>query len=155
MKRILTAFCLALLLSCNNDKATGTQNISSESSSSASSSSNSSGHWEGSFSNGMKGAKISFDISPNGKELKELTFQGYWRCDGKLDLTTLGPEKSFPIQNNKVDGVIVEPEGGGSSAVRFELHATIKGNTAEGTFRMNLNGLGCDTYKLNWTAQKK
>ena len=76
----------------------------------------------------MKGAKISFDISKDQKELKELTFQGYWRCDGKLDLTTLGPEKSFSIQNNKVDGVIVEPEGGGATAVRFELHATISNN---------------------------
>jgi hypothetical protein len=26
------------------------------------------------------------------------------------------PEKSFAIKNNKVDGVIVEPEGGGATA---------------------------------------
>jgi hypothetical protein len=107
MKHMLTALCCVLLFACNNDKETTTQNNPSESSSSsASSSSNTSGHWEGSFSNGMKGAKISFDISEDGKELKDLTFQGYWRCDGKLDLTTLGPEKSFTIENNKVDGVI-------------------------------------------------
>lgn len=157
MKQILPLLFVLSLFACNNDKTTNTSSgsLSSSSSSSANSSSNISGHWEGSFSNGMKGAKISFDISKDQKELKELTFQGYWRCDGKLDLTTLGPEKSFSIQNNKVDGVIVEPEGGGATAVRFELHATISGDSTTGTFRMNLNALGCDTYKLNFTAKKK
>jgi hypothetical protein len=156
MKLTLTALCCVLLFACNNDKGTATQKTSSESSSSsANSSSNISGQWEGNLSNGMKGAKISFEISEDGKELKDLTFQGYWRCGGKLDLTTLGPEKSFTIENNKVDGVITEPEGGGASAARFELHATINGDKAEGTFRMNINGLGCDTYKLNWTASRK
>jgi len=155
MKHTLIACCCAFLFACSNDKGTSPPTILSDSSSAASSSSNSSGHWEGTFSNGMKGAKISFDISKDGKELKELTFEGYWRCEGKLDLTTLGPEKSFAIQNNKVDGVIVEPEGGGATAARFELHAAINGDTAEGSFRMNINGLGCDTYKLNWTASKK
>lgn len=156
MKQTLTALFCTFLFACNNNSAaTGEQSSSSSSSSSATGSSATGGHWEGSFSNGMKGAKISFDISEDGKELKELTFQGYWRCDGKLDLTTLGPEKSFSIESNKVDGVIVEPEGGGASATRYELHATINGTTAEGTFRMNINGLGCDTYKLSWTAEKK
>lgn len=157
MKQILPLLFCACLFACNNDKNKNTEAASSESlsSSSSSSSSNISGHWEGNFSNGFKGAKISFDISDNQKELKELTFDGYWRCEGKLDLTTLGPEKSFSIQNNKVDGVIVEPEGGGSTAVRFELHATIAGDSTVGTFRMNLNGLGCDTYKLNFSARKK
>jgi hypothetical protein len=155
MKHMLTAFCAVLLFACNNDKGTSTQNIPSESSSSANAVSNGGGHWEGTFSNGMKGAKISFDISKDGKELKDLTFEGYWRCDGKLDLTTLGPEKSFAVENNKVDGVIVEPEDGGASAARFELHAAINDDKAEGTFRMNINGLGCDTYQLNWTASKK
>lgn len=157
MKQILPLLFSAFLFACNNDKTPNTSSgtLSSSSSSSANSSSNISGHWEGTFSNGVKGAKISFDISKDQKELKELTFRGYWRCEGKLDLTTLGPEKSFSIQNNKVDGVIVEPEGGGATAVRFELHATISGDAATGTFRMNLNALGCDTYKLNFTAKKK
>lgn len=154
MKHILTALFCTILFACNNTTTTG-KSAEPSSSSTTDASSNSSGHWEGSFSNGMKGAKISFDISDDGKELRELTFQGYWRCDGSLDLTTLGPKKSFSIQNNKVDGVIVEPEGGGASATRYELHAVINGNVAEGTFRMNINGLGCDTYKLGWTAQKK
>jgi hypothetical protein len=67
----------------------------------------------------------------------------------------MGPEKSFAIVDNKVDGIIVEPEDGGATATRYELHATLNGNKAEGTFRMNINGLGCDTYKLTWTAERK
>jgi hypothetical protein len=153
MKPILSLLLFAGLLSCNNNNVNKGQSTSSPSS--ANSSSKSNGHWEGSFSNGMKGATITFDISEDEKELKELTFQGYWRCEGKLDLTTLGPEKNFSIQGNKIDGVIVEPEGGGATATRYELHATINGDTAQGTFRMNINGLGCDTYLLNWTAKKK
>jgi hypothetical protein len=156
MKKFVPALFCLFLFACNDNTGSEKQTSSVEGSQPASTSSaDISGHWEGSFSNGMKGAKISFDISKDGTELKDLIFQGYWRCEGKLDLTTLGPEKSFSVQNNKADGVIVEPEGGGATAARFELHGTFNGNTAEGTFRMNINGLGCDTYKLKWTAEKK
>jgi hypothetical protein len=103
----------------------------------------------------MKQTYIGFDDSADGKQLENLTFKGYWRCDGKLEQTTLGPEKSFTIVDNKADGSITEPEGGGATATRYELHATLKGNKAEGSFRMNFNALGCDTYKLTWIAQTK
>jgi len=152
MKHLLAALWLAFLIACNNDKTTPVPN--SSESSSAGSSSNKSGHWEGGFSNGLKGATISFDISEDGKELKDLTFQGYWRCEGKLDLTTLGPEKSFTIQNNKVDGVIIEPENG-AAPFRFELHGSFTGDSAEGSFRISNVPAGCDTYMLNWSAKKK
>lgn len=112
-------------------------------------------HWEGSFTNGMKETFISFDVSADGKKVEALTFKGYWRCDGKLTQDIMGPEKSFAIVDNRVDGVIVEPEGGGATATRYELQASFHGTTAEGTFRMNINGLGCDTYKLNWVAERK
>ena len=112
-------------------------------------------HWEGAFTNGMKQTFISFDVSADGKQIQNLTFKGYWRCSGKLTQDIMGPKKSFTITGNKADGVIVEPEGGGATATRYELHATFTGNTAEGTFRMNINGLGCDTYKLNWVADRK
>lgn len=113
--------------------------------------------YEGSFSNGMKGAKFSFVLSADGKKVKDVTFQGYWRCDGKLELTTMGPSenKAFPVVNGKVDGIIVEPENGGATAARFELHGIINGKQASGTFRMNINALACDSYKLNWTATAK
>ena len=112
-------------------------------------------HWEGAFTNGMKQTYISFDVSADGKQLENLTFKGYWYCSGKLTQDIMGPEKSFAIKNNKVDGVITEPEGGGATATRYELKATFKGNKAEGSFRMNLNALGCDTRVLTWTAAKK
>jgi hypothetical protein len=111
--------------------------------------------YEGTFTNGYKGAKISFAISPDGKELQDLTFKGYWKCSSGIEQTAIGPKKSFPIANGKIDGVVTEPEGGGSTAWRFELHGTIDKGTAQGTFRMNINNLGCDTYKLNWTATAK
>ena len=110
-------------------------------------------HFTGIISNGMKGDKISFDISADGKKLQNLTFQGYWRCSGRLESSTAGPEGAFDIVNNKVSGHISEPPNGGSTAWRFELDATINGNQAEGSFRMNINNLGCDTYKLKWTAK--
>ncbi|RYF82879.1 MAG: hypothetical protein EON98_10890 [Chitinophagaceae bacterium] len=110
------------------------------------------GRWKGTFSNGMKGAKISFDV--DGNELQNLTFEGYWRCDGKLDLTTIGPEKSFTIEDGKVDGVIIEPEDG-PAPFRFELHGTFDGETAAGTLKIDNVPAGCTTYKLNWTAERK
>jgi hypothetical protein len=111
--------------------------------------------FEGTISNGFKGDKISFTISPDGKILNDLTFNGYWRCSGKLEQTKVGPDKGFPIVNGKVDGFITEPPGGGSTAWRFELKGEIAHGKASGTFRMNINNLGCDTYKLQWTAVKK
>lgn len=109
-------------------------------------------HFEGSFSNGMKGDKISFDISADGKKLMNLTFKGYWRCSGRLESMVAGPKGAFDIVNGKVNGHISEPPNGGSTAWRFDLDATIQGTNASGTFRMNINNLGCDTYKLKWTA---
>jgi hypothetical protein len=150
MKQLLYLSLLGLL-ACNSS-----ENKSASSSPSASTNSgNNSGHWEGAFTNGMKETFISFDISEDGKKLENLEFKGYWRCDGKLEQDVLGPEKSFDIIDQKVDGTISEPEDGGATAVRYELHAIFNGEKAEGRFRMNLNALACDTYELTWTAEKK
>ena len=111
--------------------------------------------FEGTFSNGMKGAKFSFTLSADGKTINDVTFRGYWRCSGKLELTTLGPSKGIKVQNGKIDAIVTEPENGGATTLRYELHGTINSGQASGTFRMNLNALGCDTYKLNWTATPK
>ena len=105
------------------------------------------GHWTGTFSNGMKGATISFDVEKN--EVKNLTFKGYWRCAGKLELTTIGPDAGYVIKGNAVDGTNKE------SGFYFELHGTFKGNKASGTLRFAFVAGGCDTYKLNWTAEKQ
>lgn len=151
--KLYMLFCAALFMSCTN--ANTDNNVTIGSAPATKETSGHTQHWEGSFTNGMKQTFISFDVSADGKKLEALTFKGYWRCDGKLTQDIMGPEKSFAIVDNQVDGVIVEPEGGGATATRYELQARFDGNKAEGTFRMNINGLGCDTYKLNWIAEKK
>jgi hypothetical protein len=149
MKYLLTlALFGAVVSGCNNGKEQNNTaqktSLQSESIASAAGAS-----WKGAISNGMKGDAISFDIK--GNQLQNLTFEGYWRCSGRLEQATLGPEESFAIKNGAVDGVITEPKSG----FRFEIHATIKGNKAEGSIRFSNVGAGCDTYKLNWTATKK
>ncbi|RYY40494.1 MAG: hypothetical protein EOO08_05010 [Chitinophagaceae bacterium] len=108
--------------------------------------------YRGAISNGMKGDSLFFEISPDGRQLRNLTFKGYWRCSGRLEQTTVGPEGSFAVVGGKAKGHLAEPPGGGSTAWRFEIDASISRTTAAGTFRMNINNLGCDTYLLKWTA---
>ncbi len=110
--------------------------------------------FAGSFSNGYKGAKLSFVLSADQKTISDFTFTGYWRCGGSTESIIAGPGKSFPVKNGEVHAVITDPENGGSSAFRFNINGTVKSNTASGTFRMNITGLSCDTYLLNWTAKK-
>jgi len=107
----------------------------------------------GTFSNGFKGAKLSFTLSADGKQMQNFIFDGYWKCGGAAEHIKAGPEKRFPVVNGKIQGVILEPENGGSSAFRFNLDGIINGKQAHGTFRMSIVGLGCDTYKLNWVAE--
>ncbi len=110
-------------------------------------------HFKGAFSNGMKGDSLSFDLSADGKTITNLLFKGYWRCNGKLEQQRgVGPDGTFKVVNGKVDGHISEPPDGGSTAWRFDLNATIIGSKASGTFRMNINNLGCDTYLLKFEA---
>jgi hypothetical protein len=111
--------------------------------------------WTGAISNGFKGDTIRFDISADGKRLENLIFTGYWRCSGSIEQITMGPDKSYLIRNGKVAGLIIEPEGGGATAFRFDLNAVIAGKTASGTLRINLNAMGCDTHLLKWTARTK
>ncbi|RYY70157.1 MAG: hypothetical protein EOO13_07440 [Chitinophagaceae bacterium] len=110
-------------------------------------------HFRGVVSNGMKGDSISFDVSSDGSKMQNFLFKGYWRCSGRLEQqSNAGPQGSFTISNGKVDDHISEPPNGGATAWRYEVKATIAGAGASGTFRMNINALGCDTYVLKWTA---
>ena len=111
--------------------------------------------FTGSLSNGMKGDKITFTLAADGQTVEEVTFSGYWRCGGKLEQITVGPDKGFTVKGNLISGVVVEPPAGGATAWRFELNGEIKGKTASGTFRMNINALNCDTHLLKWTATTK
>ena len=111
--------------------------------------------FTGSLSNGMKGDKITFTLAADGKTVEEVTFSGYWRCGGKLEQITVGPDEGFAVKGNVISGVVLEPPAGGATAWRFELNGEIKGKTANGTFRMNINALKCDTHLLKWTAATK
>ncbi|NDK57735.1 hypothetical protein [Pontibacter fetidus] len=111
--------------------------------------------FTGVVSNGMKGDKISFILSADGKWVEEFTFNGYWRCDGTLEQVTIGPEKRIPVKNGKISGIVVDPENGGATAWRFDVQGSISGKKASGTFRMNINALRCDSYVLKWTATTK
>ena len=157
MKQLILTVCIPFIFSCNNNSGGPESKKETGKTASAAPDINGArkGHWEGSFTNGMKETYISFDVTEEGNELKNLTFRGYWRCDGKLEQTTLGPEKGFTISGNKVDGAIAEPENGGSTATRFEVHGVFNGDSAEGRFRMNINALACDTYVLNWKATRQ
>mgnify|MGYP004531587365 CR=1 FL=1 len=110
-------------------------------------------HWTGTISNGMKGDKISFDVAPDGKTVSNLTFRGYWRCSGQMEQLAAGPKQTFTLQNGKSSGVVVDPATGGTSARRYEFDGSIGKAAAQGTFRLHINGLSCDTYKLQWTAE--
>jgi hypothetical protein len=113
-------------------------------------------HYKGPLEGGFKGDSISFDVSADGKKLYNLTFKGYWRCGGKMErLIAAGPEGSFDIINNTVKDHISEPPNGGSTAWRFDINTTIDNKIAKGTFRMNINNLGCDSYLLKFTAVAK
>lgn len=125
---LVAVACLVTMAACGQQKFTGT------------------------FSNGYKGAKVSFVLSADQKTIKDFTFTGYWRCSGSIENITAGPQKSFAVKNGVVDAVIVEPENGGASAFRFAIKGVVSGKTASGTFRMSITGLSCDTYVLNWTA---
>lgn len=111
--------------------------------------------FTGTFSNGYKGNTLRFMLSADKKTIKELTFNGHWNCGGKLESMLAGPEKAIPVKNGEIHAVVLDPEGGGSTAFRFQIDGKITGKTASGTFRMSLTGLGCDTYLLKWTAQAK
>lgn len=108
--------------------------------------------FNGTFSNGYKGTKINFQISKDGKTIENLTFNGYWRCGSSTEKIMAGPEKPIPLIKGSFKAIMSDPENGGASAFRFDVNGITKGNNAEGTFRMSITGLSCDTYLLQWTA---
>lgn len=111
--------------------------------------------FNGTFSNGYKGTKINFQISKDGKSIENLTFNGYWRCDSSTEHIIAGPEIPIPFNKGSFKAIITDPQNGGASAFRFDVIGIVKGNDAEGTFRMNITGLSCDTYLLQWNATAK
>lgn len=113
-------------------------------------------HFKGALTGGLKGDSIFFDVSANGKKVENIIFKGYWRCGGQLEIVRgVGPDESFDIKNGEAKGKVSDPPNGGSTAWHFDFAATIKGQEASGTFRMNINNLGCDSYLLKFIAVAK
>ncbi|MDO7845172.1 hypothetical protein Q5H92_02310 [Hymenobacter sp. M29] len=102
--------------------------------------------------NGMKGDSLSFVLAPDGKTVRNLTFKGYWRCDGKLEQQRAAdPTKgTYAVRNGTISGRLCEPPNGGATAWCFDFGGQITGKTAKGRFRMNINALRCDSYELQW-----
>lgn len=150
MKKILLALGLVIIISCDEaptikENAETKENLSKKTSVNGK-------QFKGAISNGMKGDSIFFNVSEDGKKLTDLMFKGYWRCSGTLESTTAGPDTDFDLINGKVKRAVSVPPDGGSTAQRFDLDVTIIDNLATGTFRMNINNLGCDTYLLKFAA---
>lgn len=154
MKKILAAILLIATHACNDEKADSAFKKHGGAPAEIKKEANHNPvHYTGAVSNGMKGDSISFDVSGDGKRLENFLFKGYWRCSGHLEQQpNAGPQGYFTISDGKVDGQISEPPNGGSTAWRYDLKAEINNKEASGTFRMNINNLGCDTYILKWTA---
>ncbi len=111
--------------------------------------------FSGKFSNGFTSTTLSFSVSKDGQWLTDLVFDGYWRCGGSTEKIKAGPEKRIPIKNGEFHAVVTDPDSGGSSAFRFAVDGAVKGNLANGTFRMSIVALSCDTHLLKWTAAAK
>jgi hypothetical protein len=100
----------------------------------------------------MKGAIINFDISPDGKKLKKLTYKRYWYC-GKLEYPNYAPNSDFDIKDGKVSGEI--KEGDNAVAFTFKIDGAFTAASASGVFQMTLHPGNCNTGKLNFTALGK
>lgn len=153
MKIFFQGMLLFGFFSCMNSTGSTQLNASNQESVNISSEPPKAVHFKGPLTGGYKGDSIFFDVSANGKKLENLTFKGHWRCSGKIEqIGAVGPDGSFDIVNGLTKGHISDPPDGGATAWRFEIDAAIKGKSASGTFRMNINNAGCDTYVLKFSA---
>jgi hypothetical protein len=108
-------------------------------------------HWMGSAINGTQENKISFVVSPDGKQLSDLTFTGIWKCKGQAEKALLGPRGTFEIQNGKVSGIVQDSPIG--SAWHFDLQGDFNAKAAsKEPFRMNLSASPNETYTVQWVA---
>jgi hypothetical protein len=109
-------------------------------------------YYEGKFQSGYRDTKISFNLSPDGKQLGELTFEGNMKCDSAIHPIKITTTKPLVLTNGKVDATVSEPEDGGAASWHFEIHGFVLKGKATGTFRLHNQNLGCDTQKINWGA---
>ena len=72
--------------------------------------------------------------------------------------TKANPDNGTRSSSISIDNVLGPDVNSISKSVNsklIDIDANITGNTATGTFRMNINNLGCDTYLLKFSAVGK
>jgi hypothetical protein len=139
-----------LLAACGGEPAPAAE--SAEAAAAAATEGKSGGRWTGEVTGGYKGNRISFVVADGGARIQDVAFEGHWDCSDGIEMTTQGPAGSHPVEGGRVKIVSVDPEGGGATATRFEMEGQLGSAKAEGTLRINLNALGCDTRVLHWSA---
>ncbi len=107
--------------------------------------------WVGVVSNGPEKDKISFVVSPDGRQLSALTFNGIWQGRGQPGPAAGMAKDALRIANGRVSGVLLASPTGRPR--RFELQGDFaRAAPAATTFRMNLTEPGGTTRELCWTA---
>jgi hypothetical protein len=102
--------------------------------------------WQGTLAGDVKGAQISFVVSPDGKTLSQIVFSGSERTYVKQEQTASNPEQSFAISNGKVSGVKIKTDKAAASAWSYELQGEFTEKSAKGTL-LDANG-----HQMQWTA---
>lgn len=99
------------------------------------------------MSNGPEKDKISFVVSPDGRQLLALTFNGVWQGRSQPGPAAGMAKDSLHIANGSVSGVLLSSPTGRPQ--RFELQGDFaRTATAATTFRMNLAEPGGTTREL-------
>ncbi|HXG82458.1 MAG TPA: tetratricopeptide repeat protein [Pyrinomonadaceae bacterium] len=100
---------------------------------------------------------MTFRVSANGGQIEDVVFDGYWRCDDALSSFKKGLLKkvdvnsspgTFAVANGKFSDVKKAPY------IAWTFEGVFTGaTTAKGSFRVEYS-TECDTYKLEWTAER-
>jgi hypothetical protein len=105
-------------------------------------------------SDGTRGDAVHFTVSPDGAELRDVSFAGYWKCSTgralpSLELARLGPPKPVPVQAGSFANVQTRAAWWWETSGRFTSPTT-----AEGSYRQASKNAGCDSRRLHWTARR-
>lgn len=112
------------------------------------------GRWLATVTDGTRGDAVHFTVSPDGAELRDVSFAGYWKCStgraiASLELARLGPPKSVPVQAGVFANVQTRAAWWWETSGRFTSPTT-----AEGSYRQASKNAGCDSRRLHWTARR-
>ena len=112
------------------------------------------GRWMATVRDGTRGDVVHFTVSPDGAELRDVSFAGFWKCSngratGSLELARLGPPKPVPVAAGTFANVQTRAAWWWETSGRFTSPTT-----AEGSYRQAAKNAGCDSHRLHWTARR-